>query len=119
MQKLFSWRTLQKLRSISFLNRQEPPATSPLLKQFHFPQANLHSTFFQGKNEHSFKPDKMIAIFSGDNLRYIIELRDGFLPRVFFNKGLILVNEFIKLISRFSPKELVLAYVGFVNSLFR
>ncbi|KKR87879.1 MAG: hypothetical protein UU32_C0003G0009 [Candidatus Woesebacteria bacterium GW2011_GWB1_41_10] len=59
----------------------------------------------------------MISIFSGDNLRYVIELRDGFLPRLFFNKGLILVNEFIKLISHLSPRQLILAYVDFVNSL--
>ena len=59
----------------------------------------------------------MISIFSGDNLRYVIELRDGFLPRLFFDKGLILVNEFIKLISHLSPRQLILAYVDFVNSL--
>ncbi|KKU10073.1 MAG: hypothetical protein UX13_C0021G0003 [Candidatus Woesebacteria bacterium GW2011_GWB1_45_5] len=59
----------------------------------------------------------MIAIFSGDNIRYIIELRDGFLPRLFFNKGLIAINEFIKYISYLSPKELILAYVNFLNSL--
>ena len=59
----------------------------------------------------------MIAIFSGDNLRYLIELRDGFLPRLFFNKGLIVINEFIKFISHFSPKELILAYVNFVDSI--
>lgn len=56
-------------------------------------------------------------IFSGDNIRYVIELREGFFPRVFFNKGLIVINEFIKLINYISPHDLIMAYVNLVRSL--
>lgn len=58
----------------------------------------------------------MIDLFSGDNIRYVIELRDGFLPRLFFNKALIVINELIKFLSHFSPHELILAYVDFLRS---
>jgi hypothetical protein len=47
---------------------------------------------------------KVTSIFSGDNIRYVIELRGSEGPRIYYNKVLILVNEFIRFISFLSPK---------------
>lgn len=47
---------------------------------------------------------KLFSIFSGDNIRFINELRGDYGSRIFYNKGLILINEFFKFLSFFSPK---------------
>ena len=47
---------------------------------------------------------KVLSIFSGDNIRYVIELRSAEGPRIFYNKALILINEFFRFISFLSPK---------------
>lgn len=46
---------------------------------------------------------KIDSVFSGDNIRYVIELRGSEFSRVFYNKGLILINEFFRFLSFFSP----------------
>lgn len=47
---------------------------------------------------------KILSIFSGDNIRYVIELRGETGSRIFYNKILILINEFFRFISYLSPK---------------
>jgi hypothetical protein len=47
---------------------------------------------------------KVSSIFSGDNIRYVIELRGAEGPRIYYNKALILINEFFRFISFLSPK---------------
>ena len=48
---------------------------------------------------------KVGLIFNGDNIRYVIDLRTGGISRLFYNKILILINEFFRMLSFFSPKH--------------
>ncbi len=46
---------------------------------------------------------KIELLFTGDNLRYLTELRGSTISRLFYNKPTILMNEFGRFLSFYSP----------------